>query len=158
MSAGASGHNALLWGATGRLSISPGGYAKWLAAAETLWLICSPDEQADIFGGKRGAASISQAGGRRTCEDRRHSVRITTMPIMTDAASFCPDDFRRRRPDGRIWRPDLASPSVVANPPGRRGSTSPGISPPQASLPRLPIPRRPARRAVGERVGVLQDR
>ena len=36
------------------------------------------------------------------------------MPIATDAAFILPDDFADAALMGRIWRPDLASPSVVA--------------------------------------------
>ena len=36
------------------------------------------------------------------------------MPIVTDAAFILPDDFADAALMGRIWRPDLASPSVVA--------------------------------------------
>ena len=36
------------------------------------------------------------------------------MPIATDAAFILPDDFAAAALMGRIWRPDLASPSVVA--------------------------------------------
>ena len=36
------------------------------------------------------------------------------MPIATDAASILPDDWANAALMGRIWRPDLAGPSVVA--------------------------------------------
>jgi fumarylacetoacetate (FAA) hydrolase family protein len=36
------------------------------------------------------------------------------MPIVTDAAFILPDDFADAALMGRIWRPALASPSVVA--------------------------------------------
>ena len=36
------------------------------------------------------------------------------MPIATDAAFILPDDFAAAALMGRAWRPDLASPSVVA--------------------------------------------
>ena len=35
------------------------------------------------------------------------------MPIATDAAFILPDDFAGAALMGRIWRPDLAGPSVV---------------------------------------------
>ena len=36
------------------------------------------------------------------------------MAINTDAAFILPDDFADAALMGRVWRPDLASPSVVA--------------------------------------------
>ena len=36
------------------------------------------------------------------------------MPLVTDAAFILPEDFTDAALMGRIWRPDLASPSVVA--------------------------------------------
>lgn len=78
------------------------------------------------------------------------------MPIVTDAAFILPDDFADAALMGRIWRPDLASPSVVAirqdgvfditeNFP--TGSQLAEVADPAAAL----------RAARGERVGVLQD-
>ena len=43
-----------------------GGYAKWLAAAETLLADLSPDEKADIFGGNAARIYLSSRG-RRAC-------------------------------------------------------------------------------------------
>ena len=36
------------------------------------------------------------------------------MPIATDAAFILPDDFASAALMGRVWRPDLAGPAVVA--------------------------------------------
>jgi L-fuconolactonase len=56
----------LLWGSDWPVVNLAGGYAKWLAAAETLLADLSPDEKAAIFGGN--AARIYLSGrGRRTC-------------------------------------------------------------------------------------------
>ena len=64
------------------------------------------------------------------------------MPIATDAAFILPDDFAGAALMGRIWRPDLAGPSVVAI---RQDGVfdSPTNFPPPASLPPPPI--RPGR-------------
>ncbi len=60
------GPQRMLWGSDWPVVNLAGGYAKWFAAAETLLADLSPDEKADIFGGERGAKTISQSG-RRSC-------------------------------------------------------------------------------------------
>ena len=52
----------------------------------------------------------------RCCPDRTDvtSQGFPTMPIATDAAFILPDDFAGAALMGRVWRPDLAGPSVVA--------------------------------------------
>jgi L-fuconolactonase len=63
---GCFGPQRMLWGSDWPVVNLAGGYAKWLAAAETLLADLSLDEQADIFGGN--AARIYLSGrGRRTC-------------------------------------------------------------------------------------------
>jgi L-fuconolactonase len=60
------GPQRMLWGSDWPVVNLAGGYAKWLAAAQTLLADLSPDKQADIFGGN--AARIYFSGrGRRTC-------------------------------------------------------------------------------------------
>jgi len=61
------------------------------------------------------------------------------MPIVTDAAFILPDDFADAALMGRIWRPDLASPSVVAIRQDGVFDITENF-PPQASLPRVQIP------------------
>jgi len=78
------------------------------------------------------------------------------MPIMTDAAFILPDDFADAALMGRIWRPDLASPSVVAI--RQDGVFDITENFPTASqLAEVADPAAALRAARGERVGVLQE-
>jgi fumarylacetoacetate (FAA) hydrolase family protein len=78
------------------------------------------------------------------------------MPIVTDAAFILPDDFTDAALMGRIWRPDLASPSVVAI--RHDGVFDVTDDFPTASqLAGVANPARALRAVRGERVGVLQD-
>ena len=78
------------------------------------------------------------------------------MSIMTDAAFILPDDFADAALMGRIWRPDLASPSVVAI--RQDGVFDITENFPTASqLAEVADPAAALRAARGERVGVLQD-
>ena len=78
------------------------------------------------------------------------------MPIMTDAAHILPDDAADAALMGRIWRPDLASPSVVAiRPDGVFDITD--SYPTASQLAAAPDPAAALRAAKGERVGALQD-
>jgi fumarylacetoacetate (FAA) hydrolase family protein len=78
------------------------------------------------------------------------------MPITTDAAFILPDDFADAALMGRIWRPDLASPSVVAI--RADGVFDITDSFPTASqLAATADPAVALRAATGERVGTLQD-
>src|SRR5882762_7178098 len=60
------GPQRLLWGSDWPVVNLAGGYAKWLAACETLLANLSPDEKADIFGGS-AARIYLRSRGRRTC-------------------------------------------------------------------------------------------
>src|SRR6266516_5259661 len=79
-----------------------------------------------------------------------------TMPIVTDAAFILPDDFAGAALMGRVWRPDLAGPSVVA-------IRQDGVFditdefPTASQLAAAADPARALRAARGERVGTLQD-
>ena len=78
------------------------------------------------------------------------------MPIVTDATFILPDDFAAAALMGRIWRPDLASPSVVAI----RNDGVFDITdnfPTASQLAGAADPAGALRAARGERVGVLQD-
>src|SRR5215207_2271584 len=94
----------------------------------------------------------------RCCPDRTDVIsrRIPTMPIATDAAFILPDDFAGAALMGRIWRPDLAGPSVVA-------IRQDGVFditedfPTASQLAAVADPARALRAAGGERVGTLQD-
>src|SRR3981081_2863146 len=78
------------------------------------------------------------------------------MPIVTDAAFILPDDFADAALMGRIWRPDLASPSVVAiRQDGVFDIT--GNFPAEGRLAVVADPAAALRAARGERVGVLQE-
>ena len=78
------------------------------------------------------------------------------MPIATDAAFILPDDFAGAALMGRIWRPDLAGPSVVAiRPDGVFDVTD--EFPTASQLAAAADPARALRAAHGERVGTLQD-
>src|SRR4030081_2972231 len=78
------------------------------------------------------------------------------MPIVTDAAFILPDDFADAALMGRIWRPDLASPSVVAiRQDGVFDIT--GNFPTASQLAEVADPAAALRAARGERVGVLQE-
>src|SRR5437879_2186373 len=78
------------------------------------------------------------------------------MPITTDAAFILPDDFAGAALMGRIWRPDLAGPSVVAT--RQDGVVASTADFPAASqLAAAADPARALRAARGERVGTLQD-
>ena len=78
------------------------------------------------------------------------------MPIATDAAFILPDDFAGAALMGRIWRPDLAGPSVVA-------IRQDGVFditdefPTASQLAAAADPAGALRAARGERVGTLQD-
>ena len=78
------------------------------------------------------------------------------MPIATDAAFILPDDFAAAALMGRIWRPDLASPSVVA-------IRQDGVFditddfPTASQLAAEADPAGALRAARGERIGSLQD-
>src|SRR6266853_1220316 len=63
---GCFGPQRMLWGSDWPVVNLAGGYARWLAAAETLLADLSPDEQADIFGGNAARIYLSSRG-RRTC-------------------------------------------------------------------------------------------
>src|SRR6195256_390354 len=78
------------------------------------------------------------------------------MPIMTDAAFILPDDFADAALMGRIWRPDLASPSVVAIRQDGVFDITENF-PPASQLAEVADPAAALRAARGERVGVLQD-
>jgi L-fuconolactonase len=56
----------MLWGSDWPVVNLAGGYAKWLAAAETLLADLSPRERADIFGGVAARIYLSSRG-RRAC-------------------------------------------------------------------------------------------
>jgi fumarylacetoacetate (FAA) hydrolase family protein len=78
------------------------------------------------------------------------------MPIMTEAAFILPDDFADAALMGRIWRPDLASPSVVAiRQDGVFDITGSFLT--ASQLAEVADPAAALRAARGERVGVLQD-
>jgi L-fuconolactonase len=58
------GPRRLLWGSDWPVVNLAGGYAKWLAAAETLLADLSSDEKADIFGGNAARVYLSTRGRR----------------------------------------------------------------------------------------------
>ena len=58
------GPQRLLWGSDWPVVNLAGGYAKWLAAAETLLADLSSDEKADIFGGNAARVYLSTRGRR----------------------------------------------------------------------------------------------
>ena len=60
------GPRRMLWGSDWPVVNLAGGYATWLAAAETLLADLSPDERADVFGGTAARIYLS-ARGRPTC-------------------------------------------------------------------------------------------
>src|SRR5256886_7961237 len=94
----------------------------------------------------------------RCCPDRTGATSrgFPTMPIATDAAFILPDDFAGAALMGRIWRPDLAGPSVVAiRPDGVFDITE--DFPTASQLAVAADPARALRAARGERVGTLQD-
>jgi fumarylacetoacetate (FAA) hydrolase family protein len=78
------------------------------------------------------------------------------MPIATDAAFILPDDFAAAALMGRVWRPDLAGPSVVA-------IRQDGVFditddfPTASQLAAEADPASALRAARGERIGALQD-
>ncbi len=78
------------------------------------------------------------------------------MPIKTDAAFILPDDFADAALMGRIWRPDLASPSVVAIRADAVFDIT-GDFPTASQLAATANPAAALRAAKGERVGTLQD-
>src|SRR5215207_6128548 len=94
----------------------------------------------------------------RCCPDRTDIISqgFPTMPIATDAAFILPDDFAGAALMGRIWRPDLAAPSVVA-------IRQDGVFditdefPTASQLAATADPARALRAFSGERVGTLQD-
>lgn len=78
------------------------------------------------------------------------------MTIVTDAKFILPDDFANAALMGRVWRPDLASPSVVAiRPDGVFDITE--HFPTASQLAATADPATALRGAPGERVGALQD-
>src|ERR1700716_1807546 len=77
------------------------------------------------------------------------------MPIVTDAAFILPDDFADAALMGRIWRPDLASPSVVAIRQDGVFDITDNFST-ASQLAEVADPAAALRAARGERVGVLQ--
>ena len=78
------------------------------------------------------------------------------MPVVTDAAFIQPDDFAAAALMGRIWRPDLASPSVVAiRQDGVFDITN--DFPTTSQLAAEADPAGALRAARGERIGLLQD-
>ena len=88
---------------------------------------------------------VDAAGPRR-----RYSVGITTMPVATDAAFILPDDFAAAALMGRIWRPDLASPSVVAIRQDGVFDITDDFPPPASLLPKPIPPARCAPRVASE--------
>jgi len=58
------GPRRMLWGSDWPVVNLAGGYAKWLAAAETLLADLSSDEKADIFGGNAARVYLSTRGRR----------------------------------------------------------------------------------------------
>jgi L-fuconolactonase len=58
------GPRRLLWGSDWPVVNLAGGYAQWLAAAETLLADLSSDEKADIFGGNAARVYLSSQGRR----------------------------------------------------------------------------------------------
>jgi L-fuconolactonase len=58
------GPQRLLWGSDWPVVNLAGGYAKWLAACETLLADLSPDEKAGIFGGNTARIYLSRRGRR----------------------------------------------------------------------------------------------
>src|SRR3954466_1918496 len=83
-------------------------------------------------------------------------ARTRPMQIATDAAFILPDDFAGAALMGRVWRPDLAGPSVVAI--RQDGVFDVTDEFPTASqLAATADPARALRAISGERVGTLQD-
>lgn len=78
------------------------------------------------------------------------------MTIVFDAAFILPDDFAAAALMGRIWRPDLAAPSVVA-------VRTDGVFditahfPTASQLSAVPDPAAALRAATGERIGSIAD-
>src|SRR6478609_361807 len=93
----------------------------------------------------------------RCCADRTDvtSRRIPTMPIATDAAFILPDDFAGAALMGRVWRPDLAGPSVVAI--RQDGVFDISDEFPTASQLAASDPAEALRATKGVRIGTLQD-
>jgi L-fuconolactonase len=60
------GPGRLLWGSDWPVVNLAGGYARWLAAAESLLADLSPDERASVFGGAAARIYLPNRG-RRTC-------------------------------------------------------------------------------------------
>jgi L-fuconolactonase len=58
------GSNRLMWGSDWPVVNLAGGYAKWLAAAESLLTDVSPHESAGIFGGNAARVYLSNRGRR----------------------------------------------------------------------------------------------
>jgi L-fuconolactonase len=58
------GPRRMLWGSDWPVVNLAGGYAKWLAAAETLLADLAPDEKAGVFGGNAARIYLSRRGGR----------------------------------------------------------------------------------------------
>ena len=58
------GPQRVLWGSDWPVVDLAGGYAKWLAAAETLLADLSSDEKADIFGGNAARVYLASRGRR----------------------------------------------------------------------------------------------
>jgi fumarylacetoacetate (FAA) hydrolase family protein len=78
------------------------------------------------------------------------------MPITTDAAFILPDDFADAALMGRIFRPDLKSPSVAAIRPDGVFDITDNF-PTASQLAATADPATALRSAPGERVGTLQD-
>jgi L-fuconolactonase len=58
------GPQRLLWGSDWPVVNQAGGYAKWLAAAETLLADFSPDEKAAVFGRNAARVYLARRGRR----------------------------------------------------------------------------------------------
>lgn len=58
------GPQRMLWGSDWPVVNLAGGYAKWLAAAETLLADLSPDERTEVFGGNAARVYLSRRGRR----------------------------------------------------------------------------------------------
>jgi len=84
-----------------------------------------------------------------------HLARIRPMLIATDAAFILPDDFANAALMGRVWRPDLAGPAVVAI--REKGVFDITDEFPTASQLAASDPAEALRATKGVRIGSLQD-
>src|SRR5258705_5336127 len=82
-------------------------------------------------------------------------ARTRPMQIATDAAFILPDDFANAALMGRVWRPDLAGPSVVAI--RENGVVDISDEFPTASQLAASDPAEAFRVTKGLRIGGLQD-